>query len=482
MDGSGAKELWGGVARVDITDNNVGKCNDPLYVKALVLRNNSTMVVIITVDAVAIAEIGSIGNDYLEKVRSYLQKELNIKPENVLINASHCHGVVCEDVVERTLQAVKEAYGSMVPVNVAVGRGHEDRIMENRRLKLKSGKEADVRRAYPLPPDEEVHGIGPVDPEIGILRLDRRDGRTLAVLYNFACHPIQGVPSGGNTADLIGFASKVIESNLGHGAIALFLQGCAGDINPIFYKDVNRPRDAEPLGNMLGFSLLQALKEMQSRNDGRLRLIREVIKLPRADLAQSIHGLEVQQIKLLGSLKGTSLNFKKFLPLLVKYSLFPDYPSYDSHGYLHAEMLGRDHWGRLDADNRREIEAYLENIYTMEQLTRNQVNLELLKMHHAQNMAAGDTIDVEVLGLRIGDFVLVTFPGELSVEIGLNIKRMSPHGFTFVAGYTNGYIYYAPTSEQLKNRGGAQEDSDCLLAPEWQQIYEGKVKEILCSL
>ena len=98
-------------------------------------------------------------------------------------------------------------------------------------------------------------------------------------------------------------------------------------------------------------------------------------------------------------------------------------------------------------------------------------------------MAAGKrTIDVETLGLRIGDFVLITFPGELSVQIGLNIKKRSPHKFTFVAGVTNGYIYYTPTAEQLANRGGAQEDSDCILAPEWQMLYEDKVAEMLKKL
>ncbi|MDE2800712.1 MAG: hypothetical protein OXI94_18760, partial [Gemmatimonadota bacterium] len=77
---------------------------------------------------------------------------------------------------------------------------------------------------------------------------------------------------------------------------------------------------------------------------------------------------------------------------------------------------------------------------------------------------------------------LVTFPGELSVEIGLNIKKRSPHKFTFVAGVTNGYIYYTPTAEQLKNRGGAQEDSDCMLAPEWQVIFEDEVEKLLAVL
>lgn len=119
----------------------------------------------------------------------------------------------------------------------------------------------------------------------------------------------------------------------------------------------------------------------------------------------------------------------------------------------------------------------------MEELTRNQINLALLKKHYNRNVASGEkNLDVEITALRIGDFVLVTFPGELSVEIGINIKKMSPHEYTFVAGYTNGYIYYTPTAEQLKNPGGAQEDSDCMLAPEWQEIFENKVLEILNKL
>ncbi|WP_231870491.1 hypothetical protein [Planctomyces sp. SH-PL14] len=69
-----------------------------------------------------------------------------------------------------------------------------------------------------------------------------------------------------------------------------------------------------------------------------------------------------------------------------------------------------------------------------------------------------------------------------TVRIGLGIKKTSPHSRTFVAGYTNGYIYYAPAAEQLKNVGGAQEDSDCILAPEWQALFEAKVADMLKRL
>jgi hypothetical protein len=474
--------LRAGAAKVDIT-NREGPVNDPLYARALVLDDGKTKLAIVAVDAVAIGEIGYIGNDYLPKVRGRIENELGIKPANVMINASHCHGVPCADVAERTFRAVKEASAKMVPVHVGAGSGHEDRIMENRRLKLKNGKEVDVRGAYSLPPDDEIADVGPVDPQIGVLRLDTTDGRTVAVIYNFACHPIQGVPSGGNTADVTGFASQVIEDNTSEGTIALFLQGCGGDINPVRYKDGNNPRDAEPLGNMLGLSTLQAVRKIATKQDDRLTVINEVIELPRADVAQRIISLEAEQMRLLGSLKGTTLNLKTFIPLVVKYNVSGEFPSYYSHRYLHEKKLGRDDMAKLDADNRRHMQVYMQNIYTMEQLTRLQTNLALLRKHQADNLAASKrTIDVEMLGLRIGDFVMVTFPGELTVETGLALKKSSPHELTFVAGYTNGYIYYAPTEEQLRNVGGAQEDSDCILAPEWHKLYLDKAAALLGRL
>ena len=478
-----AGPLKAGVAKVDITNKDAGKQNDPLFVKALVLQKDDNTVVLVTVDAVAIAEIGSIRNEYLANVRAQLTKDLKLNPANLLVNASHCHGIVCADVEQRTVQAVKEAAANLVAVKTGTGVGHEDRVMENRRLRLKDGKEVDMRRAYSLPPDEIVAGVGPVDPEIGILRLDRLDGTTLAVIYNFACHPIQGVPNGGNTADMTGFSSKVIEDALGNGAMALFVQGCAGDINPVIYKDVNHPHDAEPLGNLLGLSTLRAALMIKTQEEPEFKILNETIALPRADLAERIDTLQQEQQKLLRSLNGTNLNFKTFLPLIVKYQVSGDFPAYSSHRYLHEKMFGREDLGKMDADNKQAIEQYLKNIYVMEEMSRNQVNLALLIKHQAQNVAAGKrTVDVEVAGLRIGNFVLVTFPGELTVQIGLNIKKAAPHDLTFVAGYTNGYIYYAPTAEQLKNVGGAQEDSDCILAPEWQAMFEGKVAEVLKKL
>ena len=62
------------------------------------------------------------------------------------------------------------------------------------------------------------------------------------------------------------------------------------------------------------------------------------------------------------------------------------------------------------------------------------------------------------------------------------VQERANHEHTYVAGYTNGYIYYCPTVKQLRNVGGAQEDSDCILDAAWQAIFEAKVEELLGRL
>jgi hypothetical protein len=172
-----------GVAKVDITKLEAGPVNDPLFAKALVIESGDTTVVLVSVDAVAIGQIGPIKNDYLPTVRTRMEQELGIPANRLVVNASHCHGIVCDDVADRTVAAIALAKSRMTPVRIGSGIGSEDRIMENRRLKMKDGKEIDVRHAYALPPDDQVAGIGTVDPKIGVVRIDRLDGSPLAVRY-----------------------------------------------------------------------------------------------------------------------------------------------------------------------------------------------------------------------------------------------------------------------------------------------------------
>src|SRR5690606_22994609 len=130
------------------------------------------------------------------------------------------------------------------------------------------------------------------DPQIGVLRLDTLDDKPFAVIYNFACHPIMGMPNGDNTADIIGVASNVVEQHLGEGVVTLFVQGCAGDINPVRYKSVHEPRHSEPLGQKLGLSVLRTAQKIRCGDANSLKIIAERLAVPRADFTERIDKLE----------------------------------------------------------------------------------------------------------------------------------------------------------------------------------------------
>ncbi len=466
--------LLAGVGKVEISHPDFPSKENPPMVKALALSKGSTHIMLIAVDAVAVAEIGSIRDPYMADVRSALKEQIELAPESLVFNASHSHARVAPDMAARTIQAALAAWNDRIPVKVGAGTGYEDSVSENRRLLLKSGKEADVRHAYALPFDDEVAAMGPIDPEIGLLRLDRVDnGQPLAAVFQFACHPIIGVPDGSNSADLCGYAAETIEAHFGDGtATALFLQGCGGDINPVLYKSFTIPHDSKPLGMKLGLSALSGLQKIKTSADAPLKIIHETLEMPRIDNAARIIEMDQEIDKLSASMKGTTLNFETFLPLYVKYHLNSNFPSETASRYLQDEMLKRSDWTTLDENNRSAMEAYLRNIRVMEELTRKQINRNLLVKHQAEREKLGTTVKADTVALRIGEFRLVTFPAELTVRIGLGLKKRAEKPNSFVSGYTNGYLYYAPTAEQAKNRGGAQEDSDCVLDPRWQEQFE----------
>lgn len=468
------------MARVDITDPRAARVHDPAYAKCLVLRQGDVSAVLVTVDAVAIGGIGAIPGGFMDSVRAELARDPGIPAAHVVVNASHCHAAVRPDCERLVVEAVREAWRGLAAVTVAAGAATETRISENRRATLKDGTQTDMRRAYAFAWNDEIAAIDPIDPQVGLARIDRADGRPLAVVYVFACHPIMNPPGRGSSADFPAFASATIETALGDGALAFFVQGCGGDINPVRYKDVRTPPDAEPLGRLLGATVLDGVRRLPAGGPGPLAAAQRVVPLPRAaDHARRIAALEAERARLVGSLRGTNVNFESFLPLLVRQRLTADAPAAAGG----APGAADDAFALLEHDNRGQVADYLANIRVMERLTRLNTNLALLEAHAARaRAAAADTIDVELCGLRIGDFRLVTFPGELTAEVGMNVKRAAGAANAFVAGCTNGYIHYLPTVRQRTNTGFAQEDCDSMVAPEWQRVFEAAAVEMLRGL
>jgi hypothetical protein len=103
----------------------------------------------------------------------------------------------------------------------------------------------------------------PVDRQYATIRLDRANGTALAVLYNYACHPV--VLGGDNyqySADFVGAASAVVENALK--TKCLFLQGGCGDINPYMDKtplDQGGVLEMQKMGRALGELLTKTARD-----------------------------------------------------------------------------------------------------------------------------------------------------------------------------------------------------------------------------
>jgi hypothetical protein len=482
-----ATPLLAGVAKREITtDRKEAAIRDPLWAKALVLENACTRVVLLTLDAVAIGGICDINDEFLPALRERLERELGVPATHVLVNASHTHPpgrILCsdEELLKRAFDAVLNACANLTPVTAGVGKGHNDRLTMNRNLKLKNGRHWTIRHGHPGPPEDAVAGMGEIDPEIGVLRIDRIDGSPLAVVYNFACHFLFGDPRNRITANFCGIASDIIEATLGGDAMAIFVQGAAGDVIDVGFKDFTKPRDIVPFGRALAASTLEAYRRIET-SDSALCLVSETIELPRrTDSDERIAALRKEQSETLAALRGTTLDFQNFLPLFLREKITPQHPQGSLFSYLQAEKINDDLTREMDDFIREKLDHYVASVRGMEKLARIEDEIATFERHKAINAEAGtETASAEIAGVKIGECVFVTAPIEILTEVALNIKAASPYENTFIAAFTNGYMHYGPPAADYDK--GGYEVTECFLAPQWQEIYEAEVADILRRL
>lgn len=112
--------------------------------------------------------------------------------------------------------------------------------------------------------------LGPVDHQVPVLRVENKQGRSLAILFGYACH--NTIMSFFKTSgDYAGYAQKFIEEDHS-GAVAMFVMGAGGDQNP------HPRRKVEHLslhGRALADAVNRALKGPQTAVTSRLRFARQ---------------------------------------------------------------------------------------------------------------------------------------------------------------------------------------------------------------
>jgi neutral ceramidase len=235
-------ELRAGVAKADLdppvgihmagygpTRTSTGTL-DPLEARVLAISDSNRTIALVTLD---------LCFTFDEKSMDQIRADVHATVDEVIFHASHTHSgptysenpQAVQHAVPRIEGAIRAAANSMIPVQIGNGWG-QTYLGFNRRYIETDGKVQMFWRNEP-----KISTTFPVDPTVGVIRIDRRDGTPLAILVNYACHPVVLGPDSFNySADYPGEMRHVIENAMGHEAMAFFLQGAPGDINPYYDK------------------------------------------------------------------------------------------------------------------------------------------------------------------------------------------------------------------------------------------------------
>lgn len=406
-----AGPLTAGAATVDITPpkgcpmagyysvRGAEGTHDPLLAKALVLETDGVKVALVALDLI------TTRRETVEEARKLIEKQTGVPGKNVMIAATHSHtGPVLWDgspIAEvfsggrkiakdyaaalpgQIAEAVKKADAARKPAKASFGTGKEDGLAFNRRFHMADGSIGwNPGKKNP----KIVRPAGPTDPSVPVVlfETDEKQPKPIAVYVNFAMH-LDTVGGLEYSADYPHTLSKALAAALGDDVVTVFATGCCGDINHINVNS-DKPQkghgEAARIGTRLAAEVLRTLDSLKP-SDGALRVSSETVELALPPLTAD-DALAAKRV--LSDLEKGAKPAPKFLDQVQAFKVL-------------------DVSGRL-----------------------------------------GKPYPVEVQVIALGnDLAWVSLPGEIFVELGLQIKRGSPFKQTMIAELANGSIGYTPT-------------------------------------
>ncbi|MSU49866.1 MAG: hypothetical protein EXS37_12410 [Opitutus sp.] len=212
-----------------------------IFAKALALDDSQGgRVVIVTLDLIRVPRA------LREFVEQECAKQFGLKPNEILLNASHTHSgpevepdrMVLETVFSRMAKpedvAAVNAFVGFLRQSVVEAIGESLSAPWSARLEFSQARAGfAMNRRRPEPKggiSNNPNPAGPVDHDVPVLKVTGADGKVRALLFGYACH--NTTLSGSRiSGDYAGHAQAYLETSY-PGATALFMIGCGGDQNP----------------------------------------------------------------------------------------------------------------------------------------------------------------------------------------------------------------------------------------------------------
>lgn len=377
---------------------------DPLYARAFVADDGETVLAFVVMDIIHVSAKSTA------MIRERASKATGIPEGNIMVSATHIHTGSSTDrnnevshaneknviwTAQRTADAVIEAYNNRVEAKMGYSDCMEYSIAFNRRYLMKDG----TLKTNPgvLNPNVEK-SASPIDPQVGVIRVDDTAGNPIGAVVNFSVHP-DVVGGTKYCADYIGELARTMKKVYGESFGVVYMNGCCGDINHVdVLGGTNLPKGQQHLkmGKILAGDAIAALERTLTTSEVRLSTTSTVF-----------HGTRRRP---------TAVDYE-----WAKATMQDPNASTVDRSYANAWI---DMYENPIPDPDIEVQA---SVIKFKELYRT--------------------------GKSRGDLAICSLPGEIFVEIGLEIKEKSPFEHNIMCELANGYYGYISTRRGIEMGG-----------------------------
>lgn len=385
-------------------DNLARGVHDNLFCNVVLLEDEGRKVCFLGFDFLG------LHYETCQYIKNEIEKKTGISSKKIIISTTHTHSgpdVVdffkpeldsscmkyVEDITPKIAEGIKNLKNQLEEVDISVAKKLVCDLSFNRRLIMKNG---DMKMNWEgVDVDSVDKEAGPIDPDLSVISITDAEGKLKAVMVNFTLHPAVLVGKDWLwSRDYINYLDIYLKDKLGKDVVIFFANGAEGNINHLNFRDSMQDRgfdEAKRIGETLGKYVLEAMESSQVIKDINLKCVSATIKLP---------------------FRPISINDRENAEKLLK-----------EKGDTIPSML----------------DGVPDEIYAR----------EIVKLSRIQEKFA----TTEIQAVKLGDTVIATLPGEVFVEFGLEIKRISDYNNTILFGLSNDCIGYIPTQVSFKEGG-----------------------------
>lgn len=388
---------------------------DPLYAKAMVFENNGVFAVTVICDTI------NIRRDDVLRIRRGICEKCGVPEKNISVSASHTHTggpswhwyeagehdpIYMNRLINAAIDAATDAFEKRVSAKIGFAKCEVEGYSFIRRYLMKDGR---VKTNPGTKNPDIVEAVGTPDNSFIVGKVTDENGKILTFISNYGVHldMLGEIPGEGKvSADYPGYLAKLVSDKFGNDVESVFFTGPCGNTNHLNTLElpvksrIEETNPELPPYKKTAHALFDALCEIE----GKIELSGDVSP-------------KVSREFVSGRLRVPT---KEYVDT--------------AYRFLHGECVRFEDYGmdHLGLKERRHIALATVDAFN-----------NPIKM-----------IDAEVMTLTLGNTAIVTWPAEVFVEYGKEVREKFADKNVIIAELSNGsFGCYLPTPEAIEQGG-----------------------------